>query len=134
MNYLNQNTINCSTNARPVEKTQLNQIKLWCKQYARHNTQANGKQHQKKNAHPSYGHQNSIHQHFNFTHLLPHCKYLYLSERLGNSLPNKSKITYNLINFTLLVLLMQVNNANILNSKGMLYNAITLYRQNTTLQ
>ena len=29
---------------------------------------------------------------------------------------------------------MQVNNANILNPKGMLYNAVTLQRQNTTPQ
>ena len=33
---------------------------------------------------------------------------------------------YNLIKFTQLGLLMQVNNANILKPKGMLYNAITL--------
>ena len=53
-----------------------------------------------EHVHPSYGHQNSIHQHFNFTHLLPYCKYLYLSERLINSLLKQVKqITCNLIIF-----------------------------------
>ena len=39
-----------------------------------------------EHVHPPYGHQNTIHQHFNFAHLLPYCKYLYLSKRLSNSL------------------------------------------------
>ena len=43
--------------------------------------------------------------------------YSYLSERLSNSLLNKNQI---------LLILMQVNNANILNPMGMLYNAVTL--------
>ena len=42
--------------------------------------------------HPSYGHQNSIDQHFNFIHLLSHFN-LYLIKRLNNSLLNKSKVT-----------------------------------------
>ena len=94
----------------------------------RHNTPANGKSTQLEECvHSSYGHQNSIQQHFNHTHLLPHCKYLYPSETLSHSLLKQVKRSpYNLIKFTLLVLLMQVNNANILNPKGMLYTAVTL--------
>ena len=37
---------------------------------------------------PSYGHQNSINQHFNLSAYYP-TAYLYLSERLNNSLLNK---------------------------------------------
>ena len=43
--------------------------------------------------------------------------YSYLSERLSNSLLNKNQI---------LLIFMQVCNANILNPMGMLYNAVTL--------
>ena len=109
-------------------KAQLSQIKLLHKPYARHNTPANGKSTQLKECvYPSHGHQNSIQQSFNHTHPLPHCKYLYLSERFSNSLLKQVKRSpYNLIKFTILVILMQVNNANILNPKGMLYNAIIL--------
>ena len=69
-----------------------------------------------------------IKQPFNLTHPFgPNCKYLYLCERLSNSLLKQvKKSPYNLIKFTQLVLLMQVNNANILQPKGMLYKAVML--------
>ena len=66
--------------------------------------------------HPSYDHQNSIHQHFNLSAYCP-TAYLYLSERLNNSVLNKSKITLE-SSTNLLIILMQVNNANILNQRG----------------
>ena len=109
-------------------KAQISQIKLLCGQYARYNTPTDGKStHLEECVHPSYGHLNFIQQHFNLAHPMPYCKYLYLCERLSNSLLKQVKMRpYYLIKFALLVLLMQVNNANILNPKGMLYNAITL--------
>ena len=119
--------IRCSTDASPNMKTQLSQIKLLCRQYARDNTPTDGKStHLEECVYPSYGHQNSIQQHFNLTLLLPYCKYLYLCERLSSSLLKQVKrSSYNRIKI-LLVILMQVKYAIILNPKGILYNAVML--------
>ena len=111
----------------PDQLTQLNQIELWCKQHARHNTSADGKQHGQKNV---YIHHMATKILFISTLILPAYYPIVntynLSERLSNSLLKYVKRLPCKLRQKLLVILMQVNNANILNPKRMLYNAITL--------